>query len=143
VNPYEQLPADAWAAPTPAPPPAPEAPEPPAPVFANVGVFVDELLRPTYMRFVGSARLWCPHWFRHAEAVTRLHKLWRAFEHLARAEEEGDGTAGAVWIRDFLDPCLDRIMDPEGPFQFCKDGHAEEHKPLPGAAWEPGLFDNL
>lgn len=145
TNPYAELPEDAWAAPVPVPAPVPaeEAEAPPVNRYANVGVFVDELIRPTYRRFLGGKAVWCAHWFRHPEAVTRLHKLWRAFEHLARAENEGDGTAGAVWVRDFLDPCLDRLMDPDGAFRFCKDKHSDELEQLPGSAWEPGLFDNL
>ncbi|GGQ84746.1 DUF4913 domain-containing protein [Couchioplanes azureus] len=43
---------------------------------------------------------WCPQWWKHPEAISRLHALWRAGETLRVAEDTGM----SVWWRDHLDP---------------------------------------
>jgi hypothetical protein len=137
-NPYAALPEDAWASPAPEP-----VPPPPVDRFAHLGEFMDKLVRPTYRRYLSGSRLWCDHWFHHAEAVAYLHAIWRAYEHMKR-EDEHTGTA--LWIRDHLYPCLDRLMDPDGAFKLCGEAHAggdDGLQPLPSIAWEQGLFDNL
>jgi hypothetical protein len=55
------------------------AEEPVALVYPTVEAFVREQLAPMYRRAVdGGAMTWCPEWWRHAEAISRLEALWRA-----------------------------------------------------------------
>ncbi|NED60649.1 DUF4913 domain-containing protein, partial [Streptomyces sp. SID10244] len=63
---------------------ADEAEPEPEPEFESVYQFVDEHLVQLYARHVETkpGRLWCPRWFDHAEAVSRLEALWRAYESL-------------------------------------------------------------
>lgn len=61
-------------------------------------------------------RQWCRQWWDHEEAVLRLEALWDAFEAL-RVEP---GTGTAVWIRDFLDPTVAVLTNPDTtPFKRC------------------------
>lgn len=63
----------------------------PALYFPNVEVFVREHLAQLYRRNLdGRHRTWCPEWWRHAEAITRLEGLWRAWEHLRLAACSGN-----------------------------------------------------
>ncbi|WP_233500217.1 DUF4913 domain-containing protein [Gordonia sp. YC-JH1] len=65
--------------------------------------------------FAGKSRLWCRRWFEHAEAVSRLEAVWRAYESLRL-----DPTLGmSVWWRDHLDPHMNALTNPEGPFEGC------------------------
>jgi hypothetical protein len=131
---------DVWAD----PPGVPEPLEPPADPdpdglvlqFSDVGEFVEQLLRPVYRRRLGADRLWCAHWFLHAEAVARLEGVWRAYERL-RVEDEWTGIS--TWQRDFLDYHLGVLMDSAGPFQLCLDGHVDL-PPLPGVPPPAGMF---
>ncbi|GAB3463310.1 hypothetical protein GCM10027570_50450 [Streptomonospora sediminis] len=61
---------------------------------------------------------WCPVWWEHHEAVGRLHALRLAYEELADTRVSGP-SGPAVWHRDHLDPALDRLRSPEGPFAAC------------------------
>src|ERR687885_17687 len=65
--------------------PAVRAPDdgPPQLFYASLDEFVREQLAPMYRRALdGTQRTWCPEWWRHAEAISRLEALWRAWEHL-------------------------------------------------------------
>lgn len=143
------LPADEWAddveysellaasvKPRPAAPPAP--PEPPPRLFyPTLDLFVGEQLAPLYRRTLGHGRTWCPEWWRHAEAITRLEALWRSWEHLRLEPALGM----SVWLRDHADPHMAVLLDPDGPFHGCKkDGHSPRLDPLPVAAPPAGLF---
>ena len=56
--------------------------------------------RPMYRRALdGTQRTWCPEWWRHAEAPSRLEALWRAWEHLRL----DPATGMSVWFRDHAD----------------------------------------
>ena len=114
--------------------------EPPALYFPNVEVFVRELLAPTYRRSLdGRHRTWCPQWWRHAEAITRLEALWRAWEHLRLNPALGIST----WLRDHADPHMATLLDPDGPFKGCSPdkGHGVRLDPLPCDTAPSGLFD--
>ncbi|MEU7764459.1 DUF4913 domain-containing protein [Nocardia sp. NPDC049190] len=65
---------------------------------------------------------WCPCWWAHGEAVSRLGALWRAFEHM----RHGDNVEMVVWWVQYADPLMERLMDPEGTFKYCSvaDGHS-------------------
>ena len=59
--------------------------------------WVNDFLIPVY---AGPVTRWCPAWWEHHEAVGRLHAL-------------------RIWHRDHLDPVLDRLFAPDGPFVNC------------------------
>ena len=59
------------------------SPTRPAPTSPTLAEWIEQWLFPVYRRSVrGHDRVWCPQWWRHAEAVARLDALWRAWEHL-------------------------------------------------------------
>ena len=105
--------------------------EPPALVYTNVLDFMTGYLMPIYRRSLsGSATTWCPEWWRHAEANTRLEALWRSWEHLRL----DPATGISVWLRDHLDHHMRVLLDTDGPFKGCspEKGHNEQRlKPLP------------
>ena len=116
----------------PATPPASNAQpaEPPKPRFSSVYEFVTAHLADHYRRDVSGQQLvWCPQWWAHGEAVSRLEALWRAWEQLRL----DGGTAMATWWKDYADPTMATLFDPQGPFAGCsaKRGHAPRLSPLP------------
>jgi len=99
--------------------------------YSSVDVFVREFLAPVYRRSLegGRTRTWCPQWWRHAEAITRLDALWRAWEHLRL----DPATGMSVWLRDHADHHMAVLMDPDGPFKGCapEKGHSDRLASLP------------
>ncbi len=101
---------------------------PPEPVRARALVYPDpitfftDLLAPSYVREVnnGSEFLWCPEWYKHPEALTRMECIWRAWEHLRLEPALGLST----WWLHHADPHMSILMSPNGPFKKCGyDGH--------------------
>jgi len=86
--------------------------------YADVYEFVHEFLVHIYARRVSRQNTrfrWCPQWYLHPEAVSRLEALWKAFEHLRH-----DPTLGpATWWRDYTDPTMTTLTAPDGPFTEC------------------------
>jgi hypothetical protein len=76
---------------------------------------------------------WCPQWWRHAEAITRLTALWQSWE----AMRLQPGTGIANWLRDHLDHQLPILLGRSGPFAQCSE---EEHIDPRIAAAEPPPF---
>ncbi|MFF1701027.1 DUF4913 domain-containing protein [Streptomyces sp. NPDC058252] len=105
--------------------------------YANVGEFVTDRLAyfvpsPT----PESGQVWCPQWFRHPVALSRLDALWRAWEALRW--DAGLGMS-SWWINHF-EPHLRALSDPvTGPFAHCVDGH-RNNEPLLLAPAPEGLF---
>ncbi|WP_125264869.1 DUF4913 domain-containing protein [Streptomyces alboflavus] len=152
---------DEWANASDSPPPAPPAPgnnapsaagparpkgrrkekaEPPPLAFQTVEQFVIEYLAPTIRRNLrGTSLTWCPEWWRHPEALSRLTALWRAWEHLRQDPALGIST----WWLHHCDPHLRALMDTDtGPLSACStDGHsAFGHEPLPVRSADPALW---
>ncbi|GAB86872.1 DUF4913 domain-containing protein (plasmid) [Gordonia rubripertincta] len=99
--------------------------------FESVYEFVDDHLVLLYARHVETkpGRLWCPRWFDHAEAVSRLEALWRAYESLRL----DPATGMSVWWRDHADHHMAVLMSADGPFEGCSAdrGHNRPPRPLP------------
>jgi hypothetical protein len=116
--------------------------EPPELFYASVEEFVREQLAPMYRRVVddGSQRTWCPEWWRHGEALSRLEALWRAWEHLRL----DPATGMSVWFRDHADHHMAVLFDPEGPFKRCSvtKGHGERLEALPLSEPPAELFSD-
>ena len=96
---------------------------PPQTYFPSMIEWFEQWLRPAYRRSThGDLREWCPEWWRHAEALSRLDALWRAWETLRL----DPGTGLSVWWRDHADHHLAVLLDADGPFKACGDGHVDD-----------------
>lgn len=99
-------------------------------LFPNVQTFVEQFLVIVYARPVDNQRTefrWCEQWWDHAEAVSRLEALWKAFETLRL-----DGTTGAaVWWRDYCDPVMAALTAGNGTFKACAPGTHKVPNDLP------------
>jgi len=120
--------------------PAEEEPDAPELFYPNVAEFVSGKLATSYRRQlnVQGGVTWCPQWWKHAEAISRLEALWRAWEFLRL-----DGTTGmSVWWRDHADHHMSILLSTDGPFKGCTpdDGHRAKLAPLPCEEPPPGLF---
>ncbi|UOD83454.1 DUF4913 domain-containing protein [Paenarthrobacter ureafaciens] len=109
--------------------------------YPNVVAFVSEKLATTYRRQINvqGGTTWCPQWWKHAEAISRLESLWRAWEYLRL-----DGTTGmSVWWRDHADHHMSMLLSADGPFKGCTpdDGHRTKLAALPCEDPPTGLFD--
>ncbi|WP_433597853.1 DUF4913 domain-containing protein [Nocardia sp. CA-135953] len=109
-------------------------------IYSNVVDFVENYLGLVYRRQVTdiSETVWCPEWWKHAEAVARLDALWRAWEHY-RLEPS---TGLSIWFLDHADPHMIKLFDPRGPFKYCsvRNGHKDMLSPLPLKSPTQGLF---
>jgi hypothetical protein len=108
----------------------------PDPVFEVVEDWVDSYFRPMFIRPLGGEFRWCPQWWRHSEAVTRLTALWRAWE-VFRLEP---ATGIADWLRDHLDHQLPILLGPRGPFFQCDPREHLDGEPF---AAEPADYEAL
>jgi hypothetical protein len=106
--------------------------------YPNVDEFVRGYLLPNWRRPDRHPK-WCAKWWEHAEAITRLESLWESWEHL-RLEA---GTGMATWWRDYADPHMAVLTDPDhGPFKKC-DPEKGQHEVLdmwPADPAPEGLF---
>ena len=96
-----------------------ENPEPdpdvPDPVFERVEDWFDTYFLPMFQRALGGENRWCPQWWAHPEAVTRLTALWRSWESYRL-----DPACGiSDWLRDHLDHHLAILLSSRGPFFQC------------------------
>ena len=100
-----------------------EAQTPPQTYFSSMMEWFERWLRPTYRRSTrGDLREWCEEWWQHAEALSRMDALWRAWEALRL----DPGTGLSVWWRDHADHHLAALLDADGPFKACGDGHVKD-----------------
>jgi Domain of unknown function (DUF4913) len=113
--------------------------DPPGLYYVTLEEWVLEWLFPVYRRSVlGHDRVWCPQWWRHAEAVARLESLWRAWEHL----RQDAATGLSVWFRDHADHHMTILLDADGPFKGCDGRHSD--RPIEELPHDPppeGMFD--
>ncbi|WP_224027160.1 DUF4913 domain-containing protein [Arthrobacter sp. NicSoilC5] len=74
--------------------------------------FVQEHLAPSYRRSLsGTDRTWCPSWWKHEEAISRLEALWRSWQFLRL-----DGSTGmSIWWRDHADHHIASCFQPTAP----------------------------
>jgi hypothetical protein len=111
----------------------------PEPVFADLLAFVEFLfgqrLVTRQVATSGGALAWCPKWYLHAEAVSRLTALWDEFEKAVVGHTLSD------WWLHHLDPHLDRLMSRDfGPFMACQPDEHRTIPPLPTGDPDPRLF---
>ena len=109
-----------------------------APYFPDLATFVSELLAPMYRRSTAANSVtWCAEWWRHGEAIARLHALWRAWEHLRL----DPATGMSVWFSDHADHHMRVLLDAEGPFKGCTpEKHSDRLAALPVTPPDPEVF---
>ena len=88
--------------------------------YRSLGEFAGWLLQVYRRSTRGQARVFCPQWWKHPEAVARMDALWRAFEQL----RQDPGTGMSVFWRDHADHHMTVLLDADGPFKGCEDGHS-------------------
>lgn len=138
-------PAGAAAAPAQGGPPAAQGDPAAGPLFTDVDSFVRNYLAPVVERklTIGSmsGTNWCPEWWRHPEAITRLYALWRAWETLRVGDPD---TGMSIWWRDHFDPHFAQLTGEIGPFARCSPdrGH-EPTQPLPVEPAPPDVLAQL
>jgi Domain of unknown function (DUF4913) len=90
------------------------------PALDALDEWVRQVLVPTYVTGVepSTSQPWCAHWWRHPQAKARLYAVWMAWQELTDPMV-GGMTGPSVWQRDHLDPALDRLRSPVGPFAAC------------------------
>ncbi|RMI30701.1 DUF4913 domain-containing protein [Nocardia stercoris] len=101
--------------------------------YGSVAEFVEEYICKVYRRQVTDSVdvVWCPEWWRHAEAGARMLGLWESWYF-----KRNQGAVGiSEWFIDHADPQMRILFSPKGPFRFCsvRNGHSNyltEH-PLP------------
>lgn len=105
--------------------------------FANAHDFVVQYLLPSWRHTYSGAR-WCAQWWCHAEALSRLDALWRAFESM----RHGDAAGMAVWWRDFADPTMASLTRENGTFAQCNAASGEHalNKTWTSQEPPPGMF---
>jgi hypothetical protein len=89
------------------------------PHYPDVGAWVEGFLIPHYRRPMTADRRWCPRWFVHTEALTRLRALWTAWEEA----RYGGATAMAAWWLHYFDPMMAALTHAQGPFHACARAH--------------------
>nr|AXV46327.1 DUF4913 domain-containing protein [Arthrobacter sp.] len=106
-------------------------------LFGTSERFLHELLLPMYIRIIDSRNgTWCRKWFLHAEALSRVDALWRAWEHLRL-----DGKTGmSVWWKDHADPHMAVLLNQKGPFHACDLERHKDPDSLPCDTAPPGWF---
>ncbi|KIH97733.1 hypothetical protein LP52_16875 [Streptomonospora alba] len=107
--------------------------------LADLVTWVNEFLVPVYvgtgdeLKSDGGGRAaWCPVWWEHHAAVGRLHALRLAYQELSDTRVSGP-SGPAVWHREHLDPVLERLRSPHGPFAACSatTGHRRSARSEP------------
>src|SRR5271166_1685206 len=118
--------------------PAADQDEPPEPVYPSVEHWVTRHFLPMYRRPLGGEFRWCPQWWRHAEAITRLTALWQSWE--AMRLQPGTGTAS--WLRDHLDHQLPVLLGRSGPFAQCSEDEHIDPRIAAADPPPPGWWDD-
>lgn len=92
-------------------------------LYPDARSWVDEHLSQLVRRQLGAGSTWCAQWWRHAEAISRLEALWRAWEILRLEPTLGM----SVWWLHHADPHLAVLLSRDsGPFSACTpDRHVE------------------
>jgi hypothetical protein len=104
-------------------------------VYPDLDTWVRDFLSQTVRRRLGGTLSWCSHWYRHAEAVSRLNAMWQEWERSVV-----DDTMSNWWLYH-CDPHLNVLMSKNfGPFMACKPDEHRALDPLPLAESDPSLW---
>lgn len=82
--------------------------------------WVETYFFPIYVagRSVKPVTPWCIRWWLHPEAVARLEALYCAWTEQV-VSPKAKLTGRATWITNYLDPILEQLRSPTGPFIRC------------------------
>ncbi|MGV9182000.1 DUF4913 domain-containing protein [Arcanobacterium canis] len=95
--------------------------------YPDVYTWVEHYLVYMYRRPMVPSRIaWCPQWWKHIEALTRLEALWRSWEYM---RQENAMTGLARWWIELADPTMRALMDPDGTFKGCTDTQHKNRSP--------------
>ena len=106
--------------------------------FPGLEEWVVGWLAPTVRRQHNeNAFRWCPHWWAHAEAISRLNGLWEAWEN---ARTEGSVAVLGWW--QVFDHHVTILTGTGGPFAQCtqSSGHRSDGAPLKTVPAPPGTW---
>ena len=98
----------------------------PEPIYLVLEDWVLDYFLPMFRRTLGGESRWCAQWWAHAEAVSRLTALWRAWEAM-RLEP---ATGISDWYSAHLDYHLPILLGPDGPFCQCDRSDHQELDPF-------------
>lgn len=93
-------------------------------------LWVSGYLVPTWVYEASSDRPWCLKWQEHADAVSMLHALYRAWQELIDTEQAGLASP-STWMHHHLLPALTYLRSPDGPFSRCVRGPRQIEHDLP------------
>lgn len=114
------------------------------PLYRSVDDWIRSYLAPVLERRLAHGASmglhWCPRWWAHPEAITRLYALWRAWETLRISDP---ATGMSVWWRDHLDPHLGALTSEYGPFSRCRPDKHVDPTPLPVEPAPPEVLSQL
>lgn len=112
------------------------ADEPVTSLYPSSAEWFTAWLTPNYIRQVETGALrWCPQWWKHGEATSRIEALWRAWE-LARRDA---GSEMSLWWLLHADPHMAALLDAEGCFSRCSATKGHFHREaLPALPTDPG-----
>jgi len=88
-------------------------------VYDDVQSWVEGWFVHAYARSSAGWGHWCPEWWRHREAVSRLTALWQSWE----AAQKNTATGMAHWYVMYADPIFGHLTASHGVFASCKDEH--------------------
>ncbi|MFJ5301719.1 DUF4913 domain-containing protein [Streptomyces sp. NPDC088350] len=95
----------------------------------HLAEWVHFALLPLYGKEETPSSPWCPLWWKHPEAVARLHGLFMAWHDLTSETYERSGPSS--WHRDHLGTTMEELRDPRGTLAGCKAGrHQAKEAPL-------------
>jgi hypothetical protein len=98
------------------------------PIYPSVTEWVEQWFAPMIVRRDNSDFRWCPQWWAHAEPLSRITGLWRAWESASSDPDQVN-----QWWLEHCDPHLKAITDINGPFGSCSQakGHQGDAPGLP------------
>lgn len=88
-------------------------------------------------RRVSNTKRWCPQWFQHPEAVSRL---WTCYMGFRQVQDSGNALDFSNWQLDHLDRHITYLMSADGPFAGCSPHRHSHPRQLPIAEPAPGLW---
>lgn len=92
-------------------------------IFENAADFAERYIRYNWDRNLrdDTSRQWCPKWWCHPEAYTRITFLWAWYEFAFTSDSYSEM---AQWLQ-FFDYEMDALTQPGGCFRHCVGGHSD------------------